>query len=164
MFEAYEKQGGSFVGDTVNLFYDNATVPVNPSNNSETVFFKPAETPRDMDIQHLIGSAPASLQPGEIKHSVLFNTFEMSFLKYFELLFTNKTNLNNVQGGNGQAYYNQDLGVCNTIVLEKAIGRKPLTDVNDIKLWVQLQYNQSILFHGRNRVYTLPIQFQTDFD
>lgn len=158
LFEAYTKQAGSIVGGTSVHYYDNAA---GPANNDQTVFFKPAEPPRDFDVRYLIGSAPAALQPGEIKSCDLYNTFEVSVTRYWEMLYTHRTH----KQGTTQPWYNKELGTCQTLVLEKAVGRKPLADgVNDIKLWVQLQYTQSVLVHGKNSTYTLPIQFQTDYD
>ena len=100
------------------------------------------------------------LQPGSIKNSVLRNTFEMSLTAYWELLYFNKTHR---PGPTTNPYYNANLGTCQTVVLEKVIGRKP-NAFNDIKLWIQLQYTQSALIHGNNNRYTDPIQFQTDYD
>lgn len=155
LFEGYTKQTGAVIGGTPFYYYDNT------AGAAQTTFFKPAETPRDFDIKNLLGTAPAALQPGEIKHCVLNTTFEMSLTRYWELLYTHRTH----KQGTNQPWYNVELGQCQTLVLEKAVGRKPLADgVNDIKLWVQLQYHQSVLIHGKNSVYTNPIQMQTDFD
>jgi len=155
LFESYSKQAGTAItSPSLDVRF------INDANSTETTFFRPAEPPRDMDIKNLIGTNYVVLQPGSIKDSVLFNTFEMSVTGYWELIYFNKTHR---PGPTDHPYYNANLGTCQTVVLEKVIGRKP-NAFNDIKLWIQLQYTQSALIHGKMNRYTDPIQFQTDYD
>ncbi len=48
-------------------------------------------------------------------------------------------------------------------IWKKVIGRKP-TEQNSIKLWTELDFKQSVVVNTSASRYSLPIQFQVDYD
>jgi len=48
------------------------------------------------------------------------------------------------------------------VYLEKMVGRAPTAD-NAVKVWVELEFRQSVLIHGPAHNFTMPITYQVDF-
>lgn len=155
LFEAYQRQSPTFAPGTSAGFYGPAGAGL---NSIQTTFTKPADIPRIADIDNLVSHGGAQLDPGQIRHLVTSERFEMTFTAMFELLYFNKTH--RIEGF---VVYNPKLGHCQSLYLEKKMGRA-VTDNNNIRLWIQHDLTQSILVFGKNSEYTQPIQYQYNFD
>lgn len=153
LFGAFSKQNASIIGGTSVGYYGAAA---GPANSDQTTFYKPAEIPKDWEIARCKTMGNVNIPPGGIKSSVLTKTFTMSF-DYLARLLYGTTNLHN-----DRITYNDHQGFTNVMYLEKIIG-KAYTASNKITLWTELEFRQSVLVHGGQSKWTLPITYQTDY-
>jgi len=152
LFLAFDKQDGSVIGGTdVPYYHGNGT-----SNNVNTTFFKPAEPPKFWEIQNCKSTGKITVAPGAIKTSVLTSSYSMSLQFYLNMLLGNR------QVAPDLLVYNEKQGKTNVMYLEKVVGRTS-TDTNDIKLWTELDFKQSVVVNTSLSRYSLPIQFQTNY-
>lgn len=153
IYGAWSAQSQTMLGGTSVGFYGSAA---GPSNNDQTTFFKPVEPPRQYEIQNCTGMGTLTMQPGEIKTSVLTQKFTVSLQYYFQLFY------GLTAAYNTKLVYNHKLGRGRVLYLDKVVG-KTSTAINNIQLWVELQFRQSVLVHGSANDFTAPITFQTNF-
>jgi len=153
LFGSFAKQDASVIGTTSVGFYNGAGL----SNDVNTTFYKPSEPPKYWEIQNCRTKAKLAVGPGAIKTSVLTENYTMSFQYYLQLLIGQRNT------NNSFLVYNPKQGKTNVMYLEKVIGRKP-TEQNSIKLWTELDFKQSVVVNTSASRYSLPIQFQVDYD
>lgn len=153
LYGAWTKQGGQFVGGSTIDFYGAAA---GPSNSTETTFLKPAEPPRQYEIQNCERMGDLFIGPGEIKTSSMIQKFTFSVPYYIQMLYGNQNTATTT------IIYNPKLGKTQVMYLEKVVGRSP-ADINSLRLWVELEFRQSVLVHGKAQNFTAPIVFQRDF-
>jgi len=153
IFEGFSKQNSSMFGGTSVGYYAAGS---GPTNSTETTFFKPAEIPKPWEVEKCKTIGNIDIPPGGIKTSVLTKTFTMSF-DYLARLLYGSTNL-----FNDRIVYNDHQGYTNVMYLEKVIG-KAYTASNKITLWTELEFRQSVLVHGGQSKWTMPITYQTDY-
>lgn len=123
------------------------------NNGSASTFSRPAEVPKPWEIKNYISHSYATVAPGEIKHSYLKQQFQMSIQTYFEILYNKATSTNTATN------YNERLGKTNCFWLEKVVGR-PVTVNNGINLWFETEVRQTVMCHGYESEFTLPITYQ----
>jgi hypothetical protein len=140
--------GGTSVG-----FYEAAA---GPNNANQTTFFKPSEPPKQYELQNCIGIRDIVVGAGEIKQSVLTQKYTFGFQYYFNMLYGKQNTLND------RLVYNPAQGKTSVMYLEKAVGRQATAD-NSIRLWAELQFEQSVMCHGKAQTFTAPIQYQTNY-
>jgi len=128
------------------------------SNNNQSSFYKPAEVPRKQDFVNCISEKNTQIGPGEIAVSTITGYFTFGLNYYFKLLYTSGAAKNNIMN------YEARLGKTKAFYLEKMIGRKGNEGINEIKLWSELEVSQSVLVHGPYGLFTLPINYQIDYD
>jgi len=126
-------------------------------NTNDSAFKKPAEIPRKADFSNCISEKMTQMQPGEIcvSKNVAYYTFGLNY--YFKLLYTSGAAKKNTMN------YESRLGKTKSFYLEKMVGRLSNT-ANEIKLWSELEVKQSVLVHGPYGQYTVPVQYQIDYD
>jgi len=152
LYAAWSKQTPTS-GHQLDFYGDTAG-----GNSTETTFTKPAEVPRKSDFVNCISEKYCTVQPGEISYSKNVGFFTMGVNYLFKLLYTSG------QVERAKLNYDGRLGMTKAFYLEKLIGRKPVGGTNDIKLWVELEVKQSALVHGPYGMFTLPINYQMDYD
>lgn len=149
----YSKQNGTQVYAQALEYYASGA---GPSDSGETTFSKPSEPPKQWEVKNCYKVGNVSLDPGEIKESVLTQFYSMSLQFFYNLLVQRD------QVASTTIRYNNDQGKCNVIYLEKTVGR-PNTEQNKINIWAQLDFTQIIEVKVKASYYTAPIQYQRDF-
>lgn len=149
----YSKQNGTQAYAQALEFY---AAGAGPTDSTETTFYKPSEPPKKWEVMNCYSLGNVSLDPGEIKESVLTQFFGMSLQFYYNLLVQRD------QVASTSIRYNNDQGKCNVIYLEKTVGR-PSTTQNSINIWAQLDFTQMIEVKVKPSYYTAPIQYQRDW-
>jgi len=152
IFGAWTHQVQNSIGGTSVGHYAGSAGPI---NNNQTTFLKPAEPPRQYEIQNCTGMSNLSIAPGEIKYNTMVAKYTFSFPYYFAMLYSNNTVKDRI-------VYNQRLGKSFVFYCEKVVGRPNLAS-NNIVLWTELEFRQSVLAHGSAQNFTAPITFQTDW-
>lgn len=150
LYGAWIAQASTQLGGTSVGFYGNV------NSDIDSTMIKPAEVPKPWEIKNCIKHSPITIGPGLIKTSVLTNNFEMSLQAYFHLLYSGPVT------SNVNIIYEPKLGYCQVMYLEKVIGRLT-TAANNIKLWAELDFRQSVYCYGYEQQYTAPISYQTNF-
>jgi len=148
LYQGWIKQNATTANDIE--YYGNA-------NTGDSVFKKPAEIPRKADFQNCVSEKMTQIAPGEIvvSKNVAYYTFGLNY--YFKLLYTSGAATQSTMN------YENRLGKTKSFYLEKMVGRVSVA-ANDIKLWSELEVKQSVLVHGPYGQYSVPIQYQIDYD
>lgn len=141
-------QNSSAIGGTSVGFYSSAV-------NDTNVFLNPAEIPKPWEINNCKAYEKFSIAAGSIKTSVITYNFEMSLAHFTRMLLSGPVSLNTA------LVYEPKLGTTNVIYLDKVIGRTS-TAVNQIRLWCELEFRQSMIIFGKENEYTNPIAFQAN--
>lgn len=152
----YSKQDGDLFGLVPGQNLEGYNYDGGPIDNQETTFYKPSEPPKQWEVKNCYSVGSVSLDPGDIKESHLKQYFKMSFQFFYGLLVQRD------QIASTTIRYNNDQGKCNVMYLEKTVGR-PSTTENNITIWTQLEFTQSIQVHVRGSNYTAPIQYQRNW-
>lgn len=129
------------------------------ANNANTVFLKPAEVPNRYEFENCLSEQYITCQPGSIHTSYLKQKYTFSLNFYWKLLYaTGSSNTDKL-------VYDQRCGKTKSFYLEKVVGRKnEASNVNNIKLAVELEGSQNVLIHGGWSNYCTPIQYQVNYD
>jgi len=151
IFEAQTAASATFFNS--NGYYNG---PGGGLSNNQTTFYKTSEMPKPHEIMNCQRSSKFYMGSGAIKSSVLSNTFEMTLPAFWKLIYTFASGLTNF------IQYSEKLGKCNTIFLEKVIGKTP-TDQNAVTLWTELEFRQSVLIFGHDSTFTAPITYQANY-
>jgi len=153
LFGAWTKQTASVLGGTSVGYYHADS---GPANSSETTFFKPAEPPRQYEISNCNAMGNVLIGPGEIKKNTLIQKYTFGVSFYLDLLYSKQNTSNSL------TVYNPKQGKTSVVYLEKMVGRSATAE-NNVKVWVELEFRQSVLIHGSTSNFTMPITYQGDF-
>jgi len=140
LFKSWTRNDGATIGGTGYGYqnYDNRYL------------IKPNEAGSGHDYKHCVASSNVSLEPGQIKSSVLSKSFTMSFDAYFSLL-------GNTRGGNtDKLVYDPKLGFTKVLLLSKKIS----STASDVVISVESEFRQTVAIVGYNKNYTAPITYQ----
>jgi len=127
------------------------------SATDNSTFNKPSEPPKKYEIANCIKMENAVINPGAIMASTLTENVTFSLQWFYQFLYGTKAAITT------QKSFDSRLGRTSVIYLEKVVGKKG-TAANHIKLWTELEMKVSALVHGPYNLYTLPIQYQIDYD